>query len=85
MTYVLQSNIPRCPVCAAFMYTRHQGDNVFYHCDDCMSLYQVACPGVTDNEVVIADTADEIKAAREMYDVYCSNRQKSECCSAGMD
>ena len=85
MTHVLQSNIPRCPVCSALLYEIHQGVEVFYQCDDCMTLYQAACPGVTDNEVVIADNADDVKAARELYDVYCSNKQKPECETSEMD
>lgn len=86
MIYVIQSNIPRCPVCAAFLYQKHQQDKVFVICDDCHATFQVACPGPTDNEIVVVDNSTELKLAEEMYqNVHNSDKQESSCQFAGLD
>jgi len=55
----MQSNIPKCPHCAAIMMVRHQQDNVFYYCQDCFALFRIIGKGQIDNEVVISDEGEK--------------------------
>jgi len=56
---IMQSNIPRCPKCAALMFYRIQNNIILLVCGDCLKTYKVLDTGQADNEVAISDNTDE--------------------------
>lgn len=55
MISIIQTHIPRCPKCSAFMYSRVCDTTSYYICGDCLTTYKVLSSGQIDNEVRITD------------------------------
>lgn len=55
----ISQNVPMCPKCSAMMSRRHQHDQTYYFCHDCLSIYKVIGMGKAEIEIIITDRADE--------------------------
>lgn len=56
---IITQTVPICPNCKAMLCKRHQDNNVFYFCYDCMKIYKVIGTGDAEIELVITDKEEE--------------------------
>jgi DNA-directed RNA polymerase subunit M/transcription elongation factor TFIIS len=54
VTIILQT-VPICPECQAMLFKRHQKNDTYYCCLDCMNILKVIGQGKAENEVIVTD------------------------------
>ena len=59
MIVKVYQNVPICPDCKALMLKRHQGEESYYHCVDCMKILKVIDIGCVENELICTDGRED--------------------------
>ena len=55
MNYIISQNVPICPDCSGLMLKRHQADDIYYHCTDCVKILKVIGTGKAEIELIVSD------------------------------
>lgn len=56
---IITQTVPICPECQAFMFKRHQQNDVYYVCADCKKIYRVIGVGSAEIELIVTDERKE--------------------------
>ena len=51
----ISQNVPICPKCKAMMVKRHQHNEIYFFCVDCLSIYRVIENGQAELELEVTD------------------------------
>lgn len=73
----IYQNVPICPECKGMMLKRHQAQDIFYHCVDCMKILKVVDNGVVENELIVTDQ----EAPKKTVLKTCSRCNQAICVS----
>lgn len=52
---IILQTVPICPECQALLFKRHQHNDVYYVCTDCMKIYKVIGVGQSEIELLVTD------------------------------
>lgn len=61
MNYLISQNVPTCPECSAMMLKRHQANESYFHCVDCMKILKIVGTGKAELELIVTDKWEECK------------------------
>ena len=59
MNYIISQNVPICPECSGLMLRRHQINDTYYHCVDCLKILKIVGTGKAEIELIVTDGKEE--------------------------